>query len=109
VSDSLSPSPQKYSCALPIRFSARPSPSMSWASRAQGMGGAFTSIADDGSALYFNPAGIAFQKGLKLEMDMLAVVGLFRFTPSAASGRSFRPTATADRSSRTSFQWPTCI
>jgi long-chain fatty acid transport protein len=50
--------------------------------RAQGMGGAFTSIADDGSALYFNPAGIAFQRGLKLEMDALAVVGLFRFTPS---------------------------
>jgi long-chain fatty acid transport protein len=51
--------------------------------RAQGMGGAFTSIADDGSALFFNPAGIAFQKGLKLEMDSLAVVGLFRFTPSS--------------------------
>src|SRR5882724_5564461 len=46
------------------------------------MGGAFTSIADDGSALFFNPAGIAFQKGLKLEMDALTVTGLFRFTPS---------------------------
>ena len=49
--------------------------------RAQGMGGAFTSIADDGSALFFNPAGIAFQSGLKLEMDALAVIGLFRYTP----------------------------
>ena len=51
--------------------------------RAQGMGGAFTSIADDGSALFYNPAGIAFQKGLKLEMDSLVVVGLFRFFPSS--------------------------
>ena len=50
--------------------------------RAQGMGGAFTSIADDGSALFYNPAGIAFQKGFHLEMDTLAVVGLFRFFPS---------------------------
>jgi long-chain fatty acid transport protein len=50
--------------------------------RAQGMGGAFTSIADDGSALFYNPSGIAFQKGLQLEMDTLAVVGLFRYFPS---------------------------
>src|SRR6266446_2721516 len=51
--------------------------------RAQGMGGAFTSVADDASAIFFNPAGIAFQKGLKLEMDSLVVVGLFRFFPSS--------------------------
>jgi len=29
--------------------------------KAPGMGTAFTSIADDGSAFYYNPAGIAFQ------------------------------------------------
>ena len=28
--------------------------------RAQGMAGAFASIADDGSAIFFNPAGMAF-------------------------------------------------
>ncbi|MBI2820936.1 MAG: hypothetical protein HYX74_01805, partial [Acidobacteria bacterium] len=50
--------------------------------RAMGMGGAFVSIADDGSALFYNPAGIAFQKGLRLEMDSLVVVGLFRFFPA---------------------------
>lgn len=50
--------------------------------RASGMGGAFAAIADDGSALFYNPAGIAFQKGLRLEMDSLGVVGLFRFHPS---------------------------
>lgn len=49
--------------------------------RAMGMGGAFVAIADDGSALFYNPAGIAFQKGLRMEMDSLGVVGLFRFTP----------------------------
>ena len=51
--------------------------------RAMGMGGAFVSIADDGSALFYNPAGIAFQKGMRMEMDSLVVVGLFRFIPSA--------------------------
>ena len=50
--------------------------------RAQGMGGAFTAVADDASAIFFNPAGIAFQDGLQLEMDSLVVVGLFRFFPS---------------------------
>jgi len=32
--------------------------------RAEGMGSAFTAVADDPSALWFNPAGIAFQNGL---------------------------------------------
>lgn len=51
-------------------------------SRAPGMAMAFISIADDGSALYYNPAGIAFQKGTRFEMDGFAVYGLFRFIPA---------------------------
>ena len=47
------------------------------------MGGAFTSIADDPSALFFNPAGIAFLNGTNLQMDSLVVAGQFRFFPSA--------------------------
>jgi long-chain fatty acid transport protein len=47
------------------------------------MGNAFTAVADDGSALYYNPAGIAFQPGYHMQMDNTVVVGLFRFTPSA--------------------------
>jgi len=50
--------------------------------RAEGMGGAFASIADDGSAIFFNPAGMAFQTKTTLEMGALVVVGLFRFFPS---------------------------
>lgn len=46
------------------------------------MGTAFTSIADDGSAIFYNPAGIAFLEGTQWQMDNLAVVGLFRFIPS---------------------------
>jgi len=50
--------------------------------RAAGMGGAFAAIANDGSAIFYNPAGIAFQKGMRMQMDMLAVIGLFRYFPS---------------------------
>jgi long-chain fatty acid transport protein len=50
--------------------------------RAQGMAGAFASIADDGSAIFYNPAGMAFQTNTTMEMDTLVVVGLFRFFPS---------------------------
>ncbi len=50
--------------------------------RAQGMAGAFASIADDGSAIFYNPAGMAFQTKTTMEMDALVVVGLFRFFPS---------------------------
>ena len=51
--------------------------------RASGMGTAFIGTADDGSALFYNPAGIAFQPGTHLEMDNAVVVGEFRFTPSS--------------------------
>lgn len=50
--------------------------------RAAGMGTAFIAVADDGSALAYNPAGIAFQPGKHLEMDNTVVVGLFRFNPT---------------------------
>lgn len=49
--------------------------------RAAGMGTAFTSVADDGSALVYNPAGIGFQPGTRLQMDNLVVVGFFHFFP----------------------------
>lgn len=49
--------------------------------RAAGMGTAFTSVADDASALYYNPAGIAFLPGATFQMDNLVVVGLFHFFP----------------------------
>jgi long-chain fatty acid transport protein len=46
------------------------------------MGGAFCSIADDATAIFFNPAGMAFLRGTSMEMDALIVNGQFRFVPS---------------------------
>ena len=37
---------------------------------------------DNPSAIFYNPAGIAFLPGTQLQSDLLAVVGLFRFFPS---------------------------
>jgi long-chain fatty acid transport protein len=51
--------------------------------KAAGMGTAYTAIADDGSAIYYNPAGFAFQSGTHAQADLLAVIGLFRYFPSS--------------------------
>ena len=59
--------------------------------RASGMGGAFVAIANDGSAIFYNPAGIAFQKGMRMQMDGLVVVGLFRSTPSSTPAGTIVP------------------
>ncbi len=50
--------------------------------RAQGMGGAFMSIGDDASTIFFNPAGIAFLKKTNFQMEALAINGQFRFIPN---------------------------
>lgn len=43
--------------------------------RAEAMGGAFTAIADDARACYWNPAGLAKSKKQKLSLDYLKFVG----------------------------------
>src|ERR1700737_2053550 len=59
--------------------------------RGAGMGGAFTAIADDGSALFYNPAGIGFQKGLRIEMDGFLVKGNYNFFPAPTPPAPFFP------------------
>lgn len=49
--------------------------------RAAGMGTAFAAVADDASALFYNPAGISFLPGPTFQMDNLVVVGMFHFIP----------------------------
>ncbi len=52
--------------------------------RAAGMGTAFTAVADDASAIFYNPAGIAFQSGMRMEMHSIIFSGQFRFRPNDA-------------------------
>lgn len=51
--------------------------------RATGLGGAFTATADDGSCLFYNPAGLSFMDGSRLNLDFMLVAPRFKFTEAA--------------------------
>jgi long-chain fatty acid transport protein len=54
--------------------------------RATGMGGAFVARASDGSAMFFNPAGLAFQKGINVLVGTTLIFPSTTFTgPSPAT------------------------
>ncbi len=48
--------------------------------RATALGGAFTATADDGSAIFYNPAGIAFLPGTRLDFNLMPIVPGTEFT-----------------------------
>ncbi len=48
--------------------------------RAVGMGGAFVARASDGSAMFFNPAGLGFQQGIKLMLGTTLIMPSTTFT-----------------------------
>ena len=47
--------------------------------RATALGGAFTATADDGSALFYNPAGISFIEGRSIQGDFMPITPEFNF------------------------------
>ena len=56
--------------------------------QALGRGGAFTAVADDGSAIEYNPAGLTQQKGLSLTIDSNFInhhVSFLRTTPDGTN------------------------
>ena len=78
---------------------------MELGARAAGMGGAFAAIADDGSALYYNPAGIAFQEGTRFESDGFLVKGKFRFIPAAPPSGTVVPSGGYNGAVSPAFQF----
>lgn len=50
--------------------------------RALGMGGAYTGLADTPSALFFNPAGLALQSGLSIEGNVALIMPNFAYDTS---------------------------
>jgi long-subunit fatty acid transport protein len=54
--------------------------------QALGRGGAFTAVASDGSAIQYNPAGLAKQSGLQLTVDANRFTHSVTFTRTAADG-----------------------
>jgi len=48
--------------------------------RATALGGAFTATADDGSAIFYNPAGLAFLDGMALDLNLMPIIPTAEFT-----------------------------
>lgn len=54
--------------------------------RALGLGGAFTAIANDPSAIFFNPAGLAMQKGFAIEGNIALIAPTFAYDTTTPGG-----------------------
>jgi len=66
--------------------------------RATALGGAFTATADDGSALFYNPAGMAFfSSGTKVDLNLMPVI------PDANFSGATPPTPPASGETATQF------
>jgi len=53
--------------------------------KGMGMGNAYTALADDASAIWFNPAGIAFQDGTVVTVGADVIMPKHEFTPAAST------------------------
>ncbi len=66
--------------------------------RAMGMGNAFTAVADDASAMWYNPAGIAFLKGGNLMIGGLGIIApKIDFTSNSSNSSGAGVTGSSDR------------
>ncbi len=54
--------------------------------RATALGCAFTATADDGSALFYNAAGLSFQQGQSVQLDIIPIGPQFKFAEAAEYG-----------------------
>lgn len=65
--------------------------------RAMGMGNAFTAVADDPTANWYNPAGLGFQHGTAVTAGAVAVMPKVDFTSNASNPLHPTAPASADR------------
>lgn len=56
--------------------------------RGTALGGAFTATADDASAIFFNPAGLAWQTGHGLDLNLMPILPGSEFTGANIGGNS---------------------
>lgn len=66
-------------------------------SRATALGCAFTATADDGSALFYNAAGLSFQNGRGLDLNFIGVAPQFKFAGHLSQGDALQTGESADR------------
>ena len=65
-------------------------------SKATALGCAFTATADDGSALFYNAAGLSFMKGSRAEVNAVFVAPQFSFTGKLSKTDPFTSTGEAE-------------
>ncbi|MDQ6998081.1 MAG: outer membrane protein transport protein [Mariprofundus sp.] len=65
--------------------------------KAMGMGNAFTAVADDPSANWFNPAGLSFQEGAAVTVGGVVVLPSVDFAPNASNLNPAATSASADK------------
>jgi long-chain fatty acid transport protein len=53
--------------------------------RATALGGAFTAWADDGSALFYNAAGLSFLEGQAVDLNVMPIMPQFKFAEAEAA------------------------
>lgn len=66
--------------------------------RATALGGAFTATADDGSAIFYNPAGLAFLDGMAVDLNLMPVIPSSEFTGAIRPDGSHATGKTVDQS-----------
>jgi long-chain fatty acid transport protein len=66
-------------------------------SRATALGCAFTATADDGSALFYNAAGLSFQSGRSVDLNFIGVAPQFKFAGHLSQGDDLQTGESADR------------
>jgi long-chain fatty acid transport protein len=65
--------------------------------KATALGGAFTATADDGSAIFYNPAGLAFLEGSALDLNLMPILPGAEFTSAAKPDGSYVSGKTVDQ------------
>ena len=65
--------------------------------RATALGCAFTATADDGSALFYNAAGLSFMTGHKVELNVMPIGPRFRFTEAERAAGDVATGEAADK------------
>lgn len=65
--------------------------------RATALGCAFTATADDGSALFYNAAGLSFQQGRHVDLNAIAIAPHFKFAGYLSQGGNLERGISAER------------
>ena len=63
--------------------------------RATALGGAFTATADDGSALFYNPAGLSFMEGSSVNLNLMSIAPRFEFAQAESDATALPATGEA--------------